>query len=73
MTEPATTVEPMSLAEIAQGHGDEGVANREAVFKVNDLAVAYGSNVAIRERHARRLPERRDRLHRARPAAARAR
>jgi len=44
----ASTIEPMSLAEIAKEHGDHGVANREAVFQVNDLAVAYGSNVAIR-------------------------
>jgi phosphate transport system ATP-binding protein len=39
----------MSLAEIAKEHGDEGVAKREAVFHLNDLAVAYGTNVAIRE------------------------
>jgi phosphate transport system ATP-binding protein len=37
------------LTEIAQRHVDEGVTNREAVFKVDDLAVAYGSSVAIRE------------------------
>ena len=34
-----TTIEPMSLAEIAKEHGDAGVSNREAVFQVNDLAV----------------------------------
>jgi phosphate transport system ATP-binding protein len=39
----------MSLAEIAKEHGDDGVTNREAVFQVNDLAVSYGGNVAIRE------------------------
>jgi phosphate transport system ATP-binding protein len=38
----------MSLAEIAKGHGDAGVTNREAVFQVRDLAVSYGGNVAIR-------------------------
>jgi phosphate transport system ATP-binding protein len=39
----------MSLAEIAKGHGDEGVTNREAVFQVSDLKVSYGTNVAIRD------------------------
>jgi len=39
----------MSLAEIAKEHGDEGVTNREAVFQVNDLAVSYSGNVAIRD------------------------
>jgi phosphate transport system ATP-binding protein len=39
----------MSLAEIAKEHGDAGVSNREAVFQVNDLAVSYGTNVAIRD------------------------
>jgi phosphate transport system ATP-binding protein len=43
-----TTIEPMSLAEIAKEHGDAGVSNREAVFQVTDLAVAYSGNVAIR-------------------------
>ena len=36
MTERASTIDPMSLAEIAKEHGDQGVTNREAVFKVND-------------------------------------
>ncbi len=49
MTEQATTIEPMSLAEIAKEHGDDNVASREAVFQVRDLAVSYGSNTAIRE------------------------
>ena len=49
MTERASTIEPMSLAEIAKEHGDEGVTNREAVFQVNDLAVSYSGNVAIRD------------------------
>jgi phosphate transport system ATP-binding protein len=39
----------MSLAEIANGHGDAGVTNREAVFQVSDLAVSYSSNVAVRD------------------------
>ncbi|HWL34393.1 MAG TPA: phosphate ABC transporter ATP-binding protein PstB [Gaiellaceae bacterium] len=39
----------MSLAEIAKEHGDEEVVNREAVFQVNDLAVSYSGNVAIRD------------------------
>jgi phosphate transport system ATP-binding protein len=39
----------MSLAEIAKEHGDEGVTSREAVFQVRNLAVSYGSNVAIRD------------------------
>ena len=39
----------MSLADIAKQHGDAGVTNREAVFQVNDLAVAYSGNVAIRD------------------------
>jgi phosphate transport system ATP-binding protein len=39
----------MSLADIAKEHGDPGVANREAVFQVADLAVSYGGNVAIRD------------------------
>jgi phosphate transport system ATP-binding protein len=49
MTEPPTTIEPMSLAAIAKEHGDESVANREAVFTVRDLAVSYSGNVAIRD------------------------
>jgi phosphate transport system ATP-binding protein len=39
----------MSLADIAKEHGDAGVTNREAVFQVNDLAVSYSGNVAIRD------------------------
>ena len=49
MSEQATTIEPMSLAEIAKEHGDDGVTNREAVFQVNDLAVSYSGNVAIKD------------------------
>src|ERR671910_1664471 len=49
MTERASTIEPMSLADIANEHGDEEVTNREAVFQVNDLAVSYSGNVAIRD------------------------
>jgi phosphate transport system ATP-binding protein len=48
MMERESTIEPMSLAEIANEHGDEGVTNREAVFKVSDLSVSYSGNVAIR-------------------------
>mgnify|MGYP002336317483 CR=1 FL=1 len=48
MTERATTIEPMSLADIAQSHGDEGITNREAVFQIRDLAVSYGAATAIR-------------------------
>ena len=48
MIERPTTTEPMSLAEIAKEHGDQGVTNREAVFEVSDLSVSYGGNVAIR-------------------------
>ena len=33
MTEQASTIHPMSLAEIAKEHGDQGVTNREAVFR----------------------------------------
>ena len=47
-THTSTTIEPMSLAEIAKEHGDAGVSNREAVFQVKGLAVAYSGNVAIR-------------------------
>jgi phosphate transport system ATP-binding protein len=47
-TNTSTTIEPMSLAEIAKEHGDAGVTNREAVFQVKDLAVSYSGNVAIR-------------------------
>ncbi len=47
-TEQATSIEPMSLADIAQKHGDDGVTNREAVFEVRDLYVSYGGNVAIK-------------------------
>ena len=47
-THTSTTIEPMSLAEIAKEHGDAGVTNREAVFQVKDLAVSYSGNVAIR-------------------------
>ncbi|HWN22479.1 MAG TPA: ATP-binding cassette domain-containing protein, partial [Gaiellaceae bacterium] len=39
----------MSLAQIAQEHGDDSIANREAVFHVDDLAVAYSGKTAIRE------------------------
>ena len=49
MMERASTIEPMSLAEIAKEHGDDGVTSREAVFQVKDLAVSYSGNVAIRD------------------------
>ena len=45
----ATTIEPMSLADIAKVHGGEDVTNREAVFEVKDVSVAYSGNVAIRD------------------------
>jgi phosphate transport system ATP-binding protein len=48
MSDQATTIEPMSLAQIAQEHGD-GFSEREAVFEVKDLAVEYSGNAAIRE------------------------
>jgi phosphate transport system ATP-binding protein len=48
MTEHGSSIEPKSLADIAQQHDDESVTNREAVFEVRDLAVAYGGNVAIK-------------------------
>ena len=48
MTEQASSIEPMSLADIAQSHGDGGVTNREAVFQVRDLYVSYGGSVAIK-------------------------
>jgi len=38
----------VSLADIAQTHGDGSVTDREAVFRVRDLYVSYGGNVAIR-------------------------
>ena len=44
----ATTIEPMTLAEIAQEHGDERFENREAVFEVRDLAVDYSGATALR-------------------------
>jgi phosphate transport system ATP-binding protein len=44
-----TTIEPMTLAEIAKGNSDGEVTRREAVFQVRDLSVAYGGNVAIRD------------------------
>jgi phosphate transport system ATP-binding protein len=47
--QPVTTIEPMSLAQIAQEHGDEGFENRDAVFEVRDLAVDYSGNIAIRD------------------------
>ena len=46
--EQATSIEPMSLADIAQQHGDDTVTNREAVFEVRDLYVSYGGNLAIK-------------------------
>jgi phosphate transport system ATP-binding protein len=45
--EQASTIEPMTLADIAKQH-DEEVTRREPVFQVKDLTVSYGSNVAIR-------------------------
>ena len=48
MTEQASSIEPVSLADIAQTHGDGSVTDREAVFRVRDLYVSYGGNVAIR-------------------------
>ena len=48
MTEQGTSIEPMSLADIAQQHDDEGVTNREAVFQVRGLYVSYGGNLAIK-------------------------
>ncbi len=47
--ERVSTIEPMSLARIAQDQGDNSFANREAVFRVDDLAVAYSGKTAIRE------------------------
>jgi phosphate transport system ATP-binding protein len=44
-----TTIEPMSLAQIARQHGDEGFENREAVFEVRGLAVDYSGSMAIRD------------------------
>ncbi len=44
-----TTIEPMSLADIAQEHSDESFGNRETVFEVKDLAVDYSGAMAIRE------------------------
>ena len=38
----------MSLADIARTHEDEGISNREAVFQVDELAVAYAGKVALR-------------------------
>ncbi len=49
VSEQATSIDPMSLADIAQQHGDDGVTNREAVFEVRDLYVSYGGNVAIKD------------------------
>ncbi len=43
------TIDHGALAKIAQGHHTESFASREAVFRVKDLAVAYGSNVAIHD------------------------
>jgi phosphate transport system ATP-binding protein len=48
MTERATSIEPMTLAQIAQEHGEEEITNREAVFQIRELAVSYGANLAIR-------------------------
>jgi phosphate transport system ATP-binding protein len=48
MAEQTSTIEPMSLAEIAKSRGDDGFASREAVFEVRDLTVAYAGNVALR-------------------------
>jgi phosphate transport system ATP-binding protein len=47
--ETRTTIEPMSLADIAKENDTAGVTNREAVFQVRDLSVAYSGNVAIRD------------------------
>jgi phosphate transport system ATP-binding protein len=47
-TERPNTIEPITLADIAQGHGDERITQRDAVFRIRDLSVAYGGNVAIR-------------------------
>jgi phosphate transport system ATP-binding protein len=48
MTEQASSIEPVSLADIAQKRDDESVTHREAVFQVDDLSVSYSGNVAIR-------------------------
>ena len=48
MTEQASSIEPMSLADIAQQHDDQSVTDRDAVFQVRNLAVSYGDNVAIK-------------------------
>ena len=47
--EQLTTIEPMSLADIAQEQSDKSFTNREAVFEVKDLAVDYSGAIAIRE------------------------
>ncbi len=48
MTEQASSIEPMSLGDIAQQHDDQSVTDRDAVFQVRNLAVSYGDNVAIK-------------------------
>ena len=53
-------------------HGDDGVANREAVFEVGDLAVCYGGTRRPRASPSS-LPATPSRRSSARPAAARAR
>ncbi|MBA2461968.1 MAG: phosphate ABC transporter ATP-binding protein [Actinobacteria bacterium] len=49
MTNTVTSIDHSALATIAQGHDGESFANREVVFSVRDLAVAYSGAVAIRE------------------------
>ena len=44
-----TTIEPMSLAEIAREQSSDGSDHREAVFEVRGLAVDYSGNTAIRD------------------------
>ena len=44
-----TSIEPMTLGHIAQSHDEPSVEQREVVFDVDDLTVAYGSNVALRD------------------------
>ena len=49
LTMEPSTIDRMSLAEIATKNGDEGVTSREAVFEIRDLTVSYGGNPAIRD------------------------
>ncbi len=75
---PMTESVPVKISDVAfetvtEREASPPPASREALFSVGDLTVSYGSVPALADVSLDDLPQLRNRLHRARPAAERAR